>query len=184
MNQQLLERSRKAAAPIVPVTPTTLQFGRWRSDLMPGTLPPAVILGGEANALYHAQPGAQGVKVHVLGTSMLHALVALRTTDRRADGGLGDPDLGAYLLGSSSDQFRGAVLLACSDYGIQLLAKHRTELLAKFRLDLSDPMAQIEVLDKLRTYEHGRAAGVPTPRFWKTTSREQVLAFGHRWSFR
>ena len=53
----------------------------------------------------------------------------------------------------------GAVLLAASDEGIELLLEHRAGLAARFRLDLCHPEAQRRMLDKLLTYEAAREAG-------------------------
>jgi predicted ATP-grasp superfamily ATP-dependent carboligase len=81
-----------------------------------------------------------------------------------------------FLLGPESDRLRGGVLLACSDNAIEIIARHRSELSAKFILDESNPAAQLDMLDKLRTYQAALAAGVPTPRFWEARTREQVVA--------
>jgi predicted ATP-grasp superfamily ATP-dependent carboligase len=67
-------------------------------------------------------------------------------------------------------------LLACCDDALDILARNRSELAARFLLDDSNPAAQLRMLDKRSTYEQARAAGVPTPRFWVAESREQVLA--------
>jgi D-aspartate ligase len=81
-----------------------------------------------------------------------------------------------FLLSPAAAHLHGAVMLACSDSGIQVLLQNRQAILERYRLDESDPKSQLLMLDKLTTYEHGRAAGVPTPRFWKTSSRNEVLA--------
>jgi len=64
--------------------------------------------------------------------------------------------------------------LAASDEAIELIAEHRQSLSEKFTLDLSNPAAQLCMLDKLRTYRAAQAAGVPTPKFWVADTREQV----------
>src|SRR5260370_30449524 len=69
---------------------------------------------------------------------------------------------------------QGAVLLAASDEAIDLSAEHRQALSAKFALDLSNPAAQLCMLDKLCTYRAAETAGVPTPRFWVAETREQI----------
>jgi predicted ATP-grasp superfamily ATP-dependent carboligase len=81
-----------------------------------------------------------------------------------------------FLVGPESERLRGAVLLACSDEGIEIIARHREELSAKFLLDESNPPAQLLMLNKLRTYQEAQAAGVPTPRFWVAKTREQVVS--------
>src|SRR5438876_10337968 len=77
-------------------------------------------------------------------------------------------------MGPASDPLRGAVLLAASDAGIELLLQNRDVLAEKFLLDESNPDAQCRMLDKLSTYRAAAAAGVPVPRFWTATSVEQL----------
>src|SRR5262249_30384917 len=81
-----------------------------------------------------------------------------------------------FLVAPESDRLRGAVLVACSDDAIELIARHREALEAKFLLDDSNSEAQRCMLDKRRTYFAARGAGVPTPRFWAAASREQLVA--------
>src|SRR5437588_675536 len=64
--------------------------------------------------------------------------------------------------------------LACSDPGIEIIADNRAALAAKYRLDDSNPWAQRCMLNKLCTYEQAVAAGVPTPRFWRAASLEDI----------
>jgi predicted ATP-grasp superfamily ATP-dependent carboligase len=86
-------------------------------------------------------------------------------------------------LGSESDHLRGAVLLAASDEAIELIAEHRQALSEKFTLDLSNPDAQLCMLDKLCTYRAAQAAGVPTPKFWEANTREQIVKLEHELVF-
>src|SRR5216683_4973891 len=87
---------------------------------------------------------------------------------------IGTETWAAYLLGRESDHLRGAVLLAASDEAIELIAEHRQSLSEKFTLDLSNPAAQLCMLDKLCTYRMAQTAGVPTPKFWVADTREQI----------
>jgi len=89
----------------------------------------------------------------------------------------------AFLLGPESDWLRGAVLLACSDAGIELLLTHREALVRKYRLDLSEPAAQQRLLDKLSTYRCAAAAGVPTPRYWQVDAVEDLTAHRDDYSY-
>jgi D-aspartate ligase len=79
-----------------------------------------------------------------------------------------------FLLGPRSGGPRGAVLLACNDDAVELLLDHRSELAAKYVLDVCDPAAQRAMLDKLATYRLAAEAGVPTPRFWPAESPDQI----------
>ena len=141
-------------------------------------LPPVVILGGEANALSVARDlGRRGVEVFALIER--DAPVAYSRYCRRLplrDGASGEEAWATYLLGPDSDHLRGAVVLACSDAGLQVLLRHRERLTEKYRLDDCNPAAQAAVLDKLTTYQWARGAGVPAPGFWKVGARADVLA--------
>lgn len=81
-----------------------------------------------------------------------------------------------YLLGSEAESLHGSVLLACNDDAIEMLLDHRDALAERYVLDLCNPQAQRWMLDKLSTYAKAAEAGVPTPRFWRALSAEQILA--------
>ena len=139
-------------------------------DPRPGTpapRPPAIVLGGTANALSIARSlGRDGVTVYAINdesSAIRHSrYIRWIPMPRKAT----SRDHLEYLLGPRSDPLRGSVLLAASDPGLELIARHRPELLKRFLLDDSNPAAQLCMLDKLCTYEAAMAAGIPTPRFW------------------
>jgi D-aspartate ligase len=138
-------------------------------------LPPGLILDGGANALSVARDlGRMGVSVFAIGPR--DSVVKHSRYCQWIPIDEGEDAWAEFLLGPESDHLTGAVVLACGDAAIQVLIRHRRALLERFRLDLSDPTAQAAMLDKLATYRHARAAGVPTPGFWEVGSREQVLA--------
>lgn len=143
-----------------------------------GSLPPVVILGGEANALSVARDlGLLGVKVFAVGEpdSCVRHSRHCRWIDVPANGGA-EKAWADYLLGPAADHLKGAIVLSCSDAGLQVLIRHREALLARYRLDISDPSAQLSMLDKLTTYKNARAAGVPVPLFWEISTRDEVLS--------
>lgn len=126
-----------------------------------------ILLGGSANALSIARSlGRDGVSVYAINeeaSAIRHSrFIRWIPLPRNATSG----DWLEYLLGPRSDPLRGSVLLAASDAGVELVARHRGELLERFLLDDSNPEAQLCMLDKLCTYEAAVTAGVPTPRFW------------------
>jgi predicted ATP-grasp superfamily ATP-dependent carboligase len=140
--------------------------------------PPVILLGGRANALSVArQLGRLGAAVYALnepGAFVGHSRYCRQLQVR---GRAGDPAAWAqFLLGPDSDDLRGAVLLACSDEGIELILARRYELEARYLLDQSNPLAQRAMLNKLSTYRAAAAAGVPTPKFWVAESRHQLDA--------
>lgn len=142
----------------------------------PGGRPPAIVLGGGANALSVARSlGRRGIAVHAINDrasyvrhSRFCRWVPLQDEESR------DAAWSGFLLGRDSDRLRGAVLLACSDDGIQFIADHRERLLEKYLLDDSDPAAQRTMLNKLTTYQQATAAGVPTPRFWRVRTAAEI----------
>jgi D-aspartate ligase len=146
-------------------------------DAKVASLPPVIILGGEANALSVARDlGREGIRVYLLcgaGAVCRHS----RSCDwiETTNGKTPEEQWSRFLLSPASDELVGAVVLSCSDAGLQVLIKHGEQLKRRFRLDLADPKAQVEMLDKLTTYAHAAAAGVPTPRFWDGATREQVV---------
>ena len=153
--RHLVELSGTATAAATP--PRTTEPG-----------PPVILLGGAMNALSIARSLAElGVAVHTIG---VEPFVEWSRHVRPLPLGRGDDEAArwlATLLGPTTDHLRGAVVLAASDVGITVLARHRDALLERYLLDDSDVPAQLMMLDKLATYEAAAAAGVPTPRFWR-----------------
>jgi predicted ATP-grasp superfamily ATP-dependent carboligase len=139
--------------------------------------PPAIVLGGSANALSIVRSlGRAGVTCYAICNPQVEVKYSrfCKWIDVAKTPGTVPESWAAYLLGRESNHLRGAVLLAASDEAIELIAEHRRALSEKFRLDLSNPKAQLCMLNKLCTYEAAQRAGVPTPRFWVAGTREQV----------
>src|SRR5581483_2169739 len=128
-----------------------------------GQLPPVVILGGSANALSIARSlGREGIKVYAIVRSGAHARYSrfCEWVPVPKNGSVEESGV-RFLLGPEADHLQGAVLLTGSDGGIEVIARHRHRLLERFRLDESNPEAQLCMLNKLCTYETARIAGVP-----------------------
>jgi predicted ATP-grasp superfamily ATP-dependent carboligase len=140
-------------------------------------IPPVIIAGGDINALSIARSlGRAGVEIYAINAPRALAKYSrfCKWIETARGSGTLQEDLTAYLLGSESEHLRGSVLLAASDVVIELIATHRQQLSKKFRLDLSNPAAQLCMLNKLCTYRAARAVGVPTPKFWVADTREQI----------
>lgn len=135
-----------------------------------------ILVGGAANAVSVARSLARdGVAVHMIGgTRPARHSRFIRPIAMPPDAG--PSEWVEFLLGPASDGLRGAVLLAGSDEGLELLATRRAELSERFLLDDSDARAQLCMLDKLCTYEAAISAGVPTPKFWRLGSTAQLDA--------
>ena len=139
--------------------------------------PPAIILGGVSNALSIVRGlGRAGIESYAINYPQAPVKYSrfCKWIDIPKAPGTVEETWAAYLLGQESNHLRGAVLLAACDEGIELIAKHRQALSEKFRLDLSNPKAQLCMLNKLCTYQAAQKAGVPTPKFWITDRREQI----------
>ncbi|SHK55634.1 Predicted ATP-dependent carboligase, ATP-grasp superfamily [Pseudonocardia thermophila] len=146
---------------------------------MPMTRPPAILLGGDTNALSIARSlGAAGVRVYTIGVAPFverSKWVTPLPVPRQGRNGRRPEDIWAeWLLGPEAEHLAGSVVMATSDVGITAIAHHRPALLGRYRLDVSDVDAQLAMLDKLATYEAARAGGVPTPLFWRVDSAEDL----------
>lgn len=152
----------------VEVVPPSARPRGSRSRRSARELPPAIVLGGDSNALSVARSlGRQGVPVFAIGFDP-HLRFSrycrwIHVPFHESD----EATWGDYLLGPKSDWLRGAVLLACSDGALATIAAHRGVLAEKFLLDDSHVPAQVCMLNKLSTYQAAVAAGVPAPRFWE-----------------
>lgn len=142
-----------------------------------GSLPPVILLGGSCNALSVARSlGRAGVKVFALTSPDAPVRHSRYCTMLEVPGGKDVSAWGPYLLGPESDHLRGAVVLACSDAELEYIAHNRERLAAKYLLDLSEPSAQLAMLNKLTTYQKAQAAGIPLPGFWTPKNRTELDA--------
>jgi len=148
--------------------------------------PPAIVLGGAANALSIVRSFGRA-KIECYAINYTDAPVKYSRFCKWIDipkaAGTMQRAWASYLLGPQSDHLRDAVLLAASDEAIELITEHRQALSEKFRLDLSNPKAQLCMLNKLCTYQAARRAGVPTPKFWIADKREQIEKLKNELSF-
>lgn len=146
---------------------------------MRSSQPPAILIGaGMGTAMSVARSlGRRGVEVHLLGDpkapERYSRYVTYISIPRSKDAGRAWAE---FLLGPRSNELRGAVLLACSDIGIELIMEQREELARKYLLDISNRRSQALFLNKLATYRLAEEAGIPTPRFWVAENLEQVQA--------
>jgi len=127
-------------------------------------LPPAVLLGGNANAISVARSLARrGVEVIAYGNQHGHVRYS-RAVERYVDVG-GGPGIGDRWLTRLLERRHGAVLLPCDDDALELLATHRAPLAAAgYQPFEADDAVVLAMLDKATTYELAKAAGIPTPR--------------------
>jgi predicted ATP-grasp superfamily ATP-dependent carboligase len=78
------------------------------------------------------------------------------------------------LGGQHSREFDGSVLFACNDEAVGFIARHRSDLAPRYKLDCSVPELQLAMLDKLETLTLARTVDVPAPRFWQVENVAQL----------
>lgn len=147
---------------------------------MLGSLPPAVLLGGDPIAVSAARSlHAIGVRVEALGVAgdpIRHS----RACDVFVDMGP-QAQLRDRLLEWLETGPRGAVVLPCDDHGLEFVARERPRLRELgYRPVEADDDVVLAMLDKPRSYELARAAGVPVPDSAVVTSVDEALALAAR----
>jgi D-aspartate ligase len=144
-----------------------------------GELHPAIIVGGDENALSVSRNLSRaGIPVYLLNRRSVPARYSRHGHWITVEGESDTPkDWTRFLLGGGSDHLAGAVLFACSDEAIELVVENWEALSSKFLLEECPPKARRTLLDKLATYECARDAGIPVPGFWvvqSTSDMQQV----------
>ncbi len=125
--------------------------------------PPAILLGGLHNALSLTRSlGRQGVEITLLADSSVAPAKSRLCSQVFRPAGPLQPGWLEWLLSRPS---RGAVLLPCSDNGLELVARHRQELVDHgYRPFEADDDVLLTMLDKQATYERAREIGIDCPR--------------------
>src|SRR3954465_10550945 len=139
--------------------------------------PPCVLLGGEAIAVSAARSlGEIGVKVFALGDASDPVRLS-RHCHRFVPTGSKEGVIERYLEWLEQREAPGAAILPCDDYGVEMIARNRALLESWGYLPVEgDDDVMLAMLDKERTYEISRAAGVPTPRTATVNSTDETLA--------
>jgi D-aspartate ligase len=134
------------------------------------TRTPVLILGGKENSLSITRHlGGLGIDVRVCGRASAwglysrHCKEAFRIPRNEA--------MSEYwrrlLLGPEGERLKGSILIACCDEGLVFLAENMDALQARFIVRDTSADQIRDMLDKQKTLELARAAGVDTPAFWK-----------------
>jgi predicted ATP-grasp superfamily ATP-dependent carboligase len=155
-------------------------------ERVPPTTPPALILGGSANALSVARSlGRRGIKVYLSASDGRHVQYSRYCTKSFPFGGhiKGTDFWRELLLGSRGKELHGSVILVCNDEAVSFVANHRSELSAHYRLDDSVPHLQLAMLDKRETLALARSVNIPAPRFWQVETPAQLEAIEGSLSF-
>jgi predicted ATP-grasp superfamily ATP-dependent carboligase len=148
-------------------------------------LTPVIIVGGSANALSAARSlGREGIPVLALGRPEAH--VRYSRYARWVPLAYGEDSQRTWLDWLTTEGARrlpGAVLLPCGDDALELIARNRASLQGHYVLPESPDDVVLAMLDKSRTLELARAAGVPTPRTWSVETHEELEAILHEVPF-
>lgn len=103
-----------------------------------------------------------GVEVHVLDRRESPARLSRQ---RASFVDVGDAEPQSRMLDWLRTAPTGAVVLAGSDHGLELIARHRADLVEWGLLPMeADDEVLLDMLDKTRTYELAAAQGIATPR--------------------
>jgi D-aspartate ligase len=130
------------------------------------TQPPAVLLGGEVTTLSVARSlSAAGVEVHATADANTPSPVRHSRACSSFVNVAGGEQAQARWLEWLERGPRDAVLLACSDDGLEVVARNRKQLLEwGYRPFEADDRVVLAMLDKAETYALADRAGVPAPR--------------------
>jgi D-aspartate ligase len=144
--------------------------------------PPAIILGGAVTALSVARSLTDaGVPVFVLDRRDSPARVSRL---RKAFVDVGREEMQPRMLHWLRSGPPGAVVLACSDEGLELIARHRAELLELGYIPMeANDEALLAMLDKERTYALASEHGIPVPRARALRNQADVDAVSRELSY-
>jgi D-aspartate ligase len=148
--------------------------------------PPAVVVGGEVNAISVVRSLAQaGVEVDVLGPALPHTSLRYSRYPRRyVRFTRKDTIQEDWLAWLEREPPRGAVILPCDDDALELVARHRDRLHDRGLVPVeADDRVVLAMLDKAETYELAVRAGVPAPLTLALDSEDGVAAAAGRLTF-
>jgi D-aspartate ligase len=136
--------------------------------------PPAILLGGDFTALSVARSlAAAGVRVHALGgptEPVRHSRFCAEFVD-------GAENLQERALEYLESAPSGAVVLPCSDDGLELVARHRTSLLELGLVPIeADSELLLALLDKERTHGLAAKAGIAVPETVSIRDEDELRA--------
>src|SRR5579862_6215398 len=137
--------------------------------------PPAVVLGGGVTALSVARSLARaGIAVHVLDGPKSPARVS-RAIEGFVDVGTEEPQ--ARMLEWLRATELAAVVVPACDYGIELVARNRADLIAHGQRPMEgNDDVLLAMLNKVQTYELARRHGVAAPRIIRLRDEQGVRA--------
>jgi predicted ATP-grasp superfamily ATP-dependent carboligase len=138
-------------------------------------LPPAVLLGGENIAVSAARSlSAEGAHVYALGDPT-DPVRASRHCHEFVNVGAKKGVADRYMEWLSTEGPHAGAVLPCDDDSLEMIARNRAQLVewGYSPIEANDETL-LAMLDKDRTYELSRKAGVPTPRTATVRTREEA----------
>ena len=138
---------------------------------------PVILLGGQRNTLAIARNlGRRGVNVLVSGRRTCWGLYSKFCSVRDViPQDTAPQDHWHELLISNPDpRYAGAVVFALNDDALLFLIAHHDELRSRYILDDFQPDMYEALLDKARTLELAKSAGVGTPKHWPIQSEADL----------
>ncbi len=143
------------------------------------TSTPVLILGGKENALSIVRRfGNLGIKTRVSGDVDCWGRYSRYCAQSLpVPRGAAAADFWAgLLLSEKSQDLYGSLIICCSDVAIEFVAANRKELARHYLLGEGDAGLQNALLDKRKTLELARKAGVASPQFWNANSEQDLEA--------
>lgn len=147
---------------------------------------PVLLLEGQENALAVARNlGSCGIPLRISGRPTCWAMSSRYCCQSFPIPDGHDPRefWQQLLLSSEHRDLDGHILLALGDYAVEFLADHHQKLRERYILADTVPDLQHDMLNKKRTLELARLAGVSTPRFWPIEKAEDVERIGDELTF-
>lgn len=138
---------------------------------------PVLILGGKENALSIVRHlGSRGITVRVSGGASCWGMQSRHCAESFPIpfGRDAADHWHNLLLAPGGKPLEGHIILACSDEALEFLAEYRDALAPHYRLDDARPDLQTALLDKQRTLELAREAGIPAPKFWQVRGEGDI----------
>lgn len=137
---------------------------------------PAIVLGTDVTALAVTRSlGRRGVPVVLSGPrGGIAARSRYCSASHEYAKGHSDGEYWRQLLLARDTKLVGGVLLTSCDAGLDFIARNHEALRSRYLLDMHQPELHLALLDKQRTLELGRAAGVATPRFWSVAEKAEL----------
>jgi predicted ATP-grasp superfamily ATP-dependent carboligase len=142
-----------------------------------------LILGGKENSLSITRHlGSLGIEVLCSGPSNCWGMYSRFCTQHYPVAGNKrmKSDWFQLLLGPNSKQLHGKIVWPCSDEAIEFVAENHEALSHHYILDEASPEQRLNLLNKQKTLELARDAGIGFPQFWKITSPANVESVKHQ----